>query len=170
MLDLWQFVYERQAIWHRRHVQGLPRERWTREPKLRVNQLQLPVEKLASELFWAKTFRQAFDLFVMPGHGVREFLAYHLTLDMRQWSEDEWAPVLRGCKKGMLACGIRPTLANLIDVKDSQDQRFEERGLDFSSVAAPGLSRLTLSAMENAFCEFHKYVNGGRGLLYRSKS
>jgi len=50
-------------------------------------------------------------------------------------------------------------------MRDSQDDEFEERLLNFADVAAPGYERLTMAAIEHSLCEWQKYVGFSRGLL-----
>jgi len=151
---------------------------------------------LADKLAAAGTRREAFRAFVdakIPG--ISNFLSWQMTMDCTYGpdpivkADDDWAPITTGARFGAIMWARWPEVGTVNHpvegwpelesippreleqfvqgMRDEQDERFEERGLDWGDVS--GGRRLDMSALEHALCEYQKYVNGSVGMPTRDR-
>lgn len=154
------------------------------------------VYSLAEKLGAAKTRKDAYRAFVnakIPG--ISSFLSWQLTMDCTYGpdpivrADDDWAPITTGARFGAIMWYHWPTIGTVnypIDgwpslksvppkeleqfvqgMRDEQEARFDERGLDFGAVSAG--RKLDMPALEHALCEYSKYVAAAVGLPTRDR-
>lgn len=154
------------------------------------------VYSLADKLAAARTRREAYRAFVnarIPG--VSNFLSWQMTMDCTYGPEpivkadDDWAPITTGARFGAIMWKEWPKIGTVNypiegwpslpstppvelerfvqGMRDEQDERFEERGLDWLGVS--GGRRLDMAALEHALCEYSKYVAAAVGLPTRDR-
>ena len=154
------------------------------------------VFSLVDKLGKAKTRKEAYRAFVNAGiPGISSFLSWQLTMDCTYGpdpivkAEDDWAPIATGARFGAIMWYHWPRLGTVNypiegwpslesvppkeletfvkGMRDEQEARFEERGLDFAEVSAG--RRLDMPALEHALCEYSKYVAASVGLPTRDR-
>jgi hypothetical protein len=154
------------------------------------------VRAIADKLAAARTRREAYRALVnarIPG--VSQFLSWQMTMDCTYGpdpivtADDDWAPITTGARFGAIMVKEWPKIGTVnypIDgwpslpttppaelerfvqgLRDEQEDRFEERGLDWGALA--GARRLDMPALEHALCEYSKYVAASVGLPTRDR-